>query len=323
MTEIKDGVLIHSNSSSSSSRHDEEEQRQLLRNNSIASWQRNSDDDADADAGGAGEGGIRCCCCCCGVRDCRVAWSFVALCAATLLMAAVLCLTEQRSAMIIFVLLAWCCSVCAHEFAHSLVAYHGGDRSVRDKGYLRLDVLAYTHVLYSIVLPLVVLFLGGLPLTGAAVYIEHTQLRSRCWRSSVALAGPAMTLLCGAVLSLLFVADVPAAAATSSLPLVLWEGVAFLVYLEYAAFVLNMLPLPPLDGYGALEPWLPARVRTFVKRHYTIISWCSLILILALFWALPFVRSAVLELCAVSRVPMGLVLSAERDFTFYNLVTGA
>ncbi len=31
--------------------------------------------------------------------------------------------------------LAWILSVCLHEFSHALVAYWGGDRSVREKGY--------------------------------------------------------------------------------------------------------------------------------------------------------------------------------------------
>ena len=30
-------------------------------------------------------------------------------------------------------------SVCLHEFGHALVAYWGGDRSVKDKGYLPLN----------------------------------------------------------------------------------------------------------------------------------------------------------------------------------------
>lgn len=37
---------------------------------------------------------------------------------------------------------------------------------------------------------------------------------------------------------------------------VFWAGVAFLGFLQVTAFVLNMLPIPDLDGYGALEPHL-------------------------------------------------------------------
>ena len=36
----------------------------------------------------------------------------------------------------------------------------------------------------------------------------------------------------------------------------LWAGVAFLGFLQIIAVVLNLLPIPGLDGYGALEPHL-------------------------------------------------------------------
>ena len=37
---------------------------------------------------------------------------------------------------------------------------------------------------------------------------------------------------------------------------VFWAGMAFLGFLQVTAVVLNMLPVPGLDGYGALEPHL-------------------------------------------------------------------
>jgi len=37
---------------------------------------------------------------------------------------------------------------------------------------------------------------------------------------------------------------------------VLWAGVAFLAFLQITAVVLNLLPIPGLDGYDALEPHL-------------------------------------------------------------------
>ena len=35
-----------------------------------------------------------------------------------------------------------------------------------------------------------------------------------------------------------------------------WAGVAFLGFLQVTALLLNLLPIPGLDGYGALEPHL-------------------------------------------------------------------
>jgi Zn-dependent protease len=42
---------------------------------------------------------------------------------------------------------------------------------------------------------------------------------------------------------------------------VFWAGVAFLGFLQITALVLNLLPIPGLDGYGALEPHLSPATR--------------------------------------------------------------
>ena len=45
--------------------------------------------------------------------------------------------------------------------------------------------------------------------------------------------------------------------------MVFWSGMAFLGLLQVMAVVLNLLPIPALDGYGALEPHLsPGPQRT-------------------------------------------------------------
>ncbi len=82
-----------------------------------------------------------------------------------------------------------------HEWAHAMVAYFGGERSVVEKGYLTMDVRHYSHPLLSIGMPIVFLLLGGLPLPGGAVWINRAHIRSKWWDSAVSLAGPAMKAL--------------------------------------------------------------------------------------------------------------------------------
>src|SRR6185436_1918276 len=95
----------------------------------------------------------------------------------------------------LIVLLGWLFSLCLHEFSHALVAYHGGDYTVKEKEYLTFNLLKYTHPLYSILLPLVMLALGGIGLPGGAVYIEKWRLRSVKWETAVSLAGPASNVV--------------------------------------------------------------------------------------------------------------------------------
>src|SRR6185437_13486124 len=157
----------------------------------------------------------------------------------------------------IVVTVLWVFSVCIHEFGHAWAAYCGGDYTVKDKGYLTLNPLHYTHPIYSIVMPLVFLVLGGIGLPGGAVYIERHLLRSKAWDTWVSLAGIAMNIVMVLLISLLFktglVPNDPQSLASVSL--------GFLILLEVSAILLNLIPIPPLDGFQAIAPWLPPDIR--------------------------------------------------------------
>ncbi|AVP96603.1 site-2 protease family protein [Ahniella affigens] len=154
----------------------------------------------------------------------------------------------------LFVLFLWIFSVCLHEFAHAAVAYRGGDHTVRDKGYLSLNPMNYLHPVNSVLFPVLILIMGGIGLPGAAVYIERHRLRSREWESAVSLAGPAANLILLAVLALAF--KVPGVASHPIAP-----ALAFLGLLQASAILINLLPIPGLDGYGAISPYLPPALR--------------------------------------------------------------
>ncbi|TCK20535.1 Zn-dependent protease [Pseudonocardia endophytica] len=154
-----------------------------------------------------------------------------------------------KGGIFVMALAGWAVSLCLHEFGHAVVAYRGGDTSVAMKGYLTLDIRRYTDVGYSFVLPLIILLIGGLPLPGGAVWINQWALRSRARRSAVSFAGPAANLVLGVVLTVL-VGFVP-------MPDALVAGLSVLALLQVVAFVLNLLPVPGLDGWGVLEPYLP------------------------------------------------------------------
>ncbi|WP_026453544.1 site-2 protease family protein [Saccharomonospora iraqiensis] len=169
----------------------------------------------------------------------------------------------------------WALSLTLHEFGHAIVAYRGGDHEVAAKGYLALDIRRYTDPVLSLVLPLIILAIGGIPLPGGAVWINQWALRSRAVSSRVSLAGPLTNLALGIVLTLTVI--------SVDMPVGLLAGLSYLASLQILAFVINILPVPGLDGYGALEPYLPPRAREFGHQAR---PWAPLML-LALILAVP------------------------------------
>lgn len=153
--------------------------------------------------------------------------------------------------MLLFVLAGWVVSLSLHEYSHALFAFHGGDRSVADRGYLTLNPLKYTHPLLSIVLPLVFLLLGGIGLPGGAVWVDNGALRSRRSASLVSLAGPGANVVFLFLLVLPFVLGVDTTAHPT-----FFTALAFLAFLQLTAAVLNLIPMPGLDGGNAVRPWL-------------------------------------------------------------------
>jgi Zn-dependent protease len=123
---------------------------------------------------------------------------------------------------------------------------------VATRGYLTMDPRLYLDVGTSLVLPLLVLALGGIGFPGAAVYLRLDLMRNRLWRSAASLGGPAGTLL---VLLALAGAVQGLGAGGARGPLL--AALSVLAWLQATALVLNLLPIPGLDGFNAIRPWLP------------------------------------------------------------------
>ena len=209
------------------------------------------------------------------------------------------------------VLIGWIFSLTLHEFSHAVVAYRGGDYSVKDKGYLTFNPLKYTHPVYSILLPLVFLLLGGIGLPGGAVYIETWRLYSRKWETAVSLAGPASNLLLAVLLGLLLrFAPVTETG--------IWPGLAFLAWLQVFAALFNLLPLPPFDGYGALRPHLSPEW----NERMAAFSQISMFVVFAVFWYVPLVGSLFGRLVGLIAhligIPINLVALGQSQFFFWR-----
>lgn len=217
-------------------------------------------------------------------------------------------------AVFLFVVSGWVVSLCLHEYAHARTALHGGDISIGAKGYLTLNPLKYTHALLSIVLPVIFVILGGIGLPGGAVFIERGRISGRWKHSLISAAGPLTNVLFAVALMLPFtfgVVPLDLAHAPFS------SALAFLAMLQVTAAILNLLPVPGLDGYGVIEPWLSYRTR----RQLEPFGQFGLLAVFGVLW-IPEVNVAFFgfidSVTAAFGIPDGLSGLGHAYFQFWN-----
>jgi Zn-dependent protease len=223
---------------------------------------------------------------------------------------------ERKIMTFVLVLVAWIFSLCLHEFSHALVAYYGGDHTVKEKGYLSFNPLAYTHPFLSIILPIIILLIGGLGLPGGAVYINTHLLRSRAWDSAVSIAGPLSNILLGVLLAIpLWLGVVDPATASP-----LWAAYSFIVVLQVMAFLFNLIPIPPLDGFGIIAPWLGPELR---ERAHQVGAQYGLLILIVMFWYVEpvqrFFWGAVWTISGLLGVDQGVAIEGLRAFQILHL----
>ena len=161
-------------------------------------------------------------------------------------------------------------STTLHEAAHAWAAKRGGDLTAYHGGQVSLDPLPHIRrePIGMVVLPVISVLVSGWPLGFAsAPYDPQWALRYPKRAALMSLAGPAanmlLVLIAAGLLRAGFALDlfqIPDTARFGYLALAngdsMWAGLAFLLGVMFSMNLLlavfNMLPLPPLDGSGAI-----------------------------------------------------------------------
>jgi Zn-dependent protease len=162
-------------------------------------------------------------------------------------------------------------SICVHEFSHAWAALSQGDETAARQGYLTLNPL-HSMGMQSLMFLLVLGFAWG------SVPVNPGAMRRRWSHALVSLSGPVANLVLGtffAVLCGALTALAPDAAITSAMRTMLVLGAGA----NYLLFMLNMLPIPMLDGWEVYSFLVPAMHRLPPSRRGEI----SLIAILVIF----------------------------------------
>ena len=152
-------------------------------------------------------------------------------------------------------------AVSFHESAHGYVAMKCGDNTARDLGRITMNPLKHLDPIGSLLFPAMLAF-SGLPVFGWARPVP-VSLRGvpnpRRANLLVSAAGPLSNLLLAVVFGAIFMAmrgREISLKGNALYPLWLIAGLSVLVFVSLAIF--NLLPIPPLDGFGVVESLAPA-----------------------------------------------------------------
>lgn len=146
-------------------------------------------------------------------------------------------------------------AITVHEVAHGWVANRCGDSTAKDLGRLTLNPLKHIDLVGTVIVPIVLVLLGGFIFGWAKpVPVDWQKLRHpRRDTALVAIAGP-FTNLCMAVFWALFA------------KIGIWMGAQAAIemgkigiMINGLLMVLNVLPIPPLDGSRVVSSMLPPR----------------------------------------------------------------
>lgn len=187
----------------------------------------------------------------------------------------------------IFVLGAYLITLCLHEFGHAYTAHRAGDTDIAMRGYLDLNPMRYLNPLLSIILPVFYLAFGGLPLPGGSVLVNPGVARKKWVASLISAAGPLTNILFAAIAMGAVAIALPSNGGYYfSAHLDFWAAVSFFAFIQVAVAILNLVPVPGLDGYGIIEPYLSYETR----RSLDPIRPYGILLVLLLLIAVPPIR---------------------------------
>lgn len=159
-------------------------------------------------------------------------------------------------------------AITLHEVAHGWMALKLGDRTAQMLGRLSLNPIKHIDPLGTIVVPGILLFLGGFIFGWAKpVPVSFQNLRKpKSDMAWVALAGPSANLLMGIFWAI--IAKIGFGLAQSGITIgepMLFMGLAG-IWINAILMFLNLLPMPPLDGGRVLVSLLPDKLSWQVSR---------------------------------------------------------
>jgi len=157
-------------------------------------------------------------------------------------------------------------AITLHEVAHGWIASKLGDQTAKMLGRLTLNPIKHIDPIGTIVVPIALLVMGGF-IFGWAKAVPVTPrnfknpARDMAW---VAIAGPASNLLMAIFWAMILKLGIVLQASSmmmsqGSTDFLIYSGLAG-ISINLILLVLNLIPIPPLDGSRVLSAFLPSKL---------------------------------------------------------------
>ena len=153
-------------------------------------------------------------------------------------------------------------SLTAHEAAHGLTAWLGGDRTAKDRGLVTLNPIPHMkrEPMGMIVVPVIVIFLsnGTLAAGGASAPIDpnwadKNPKKAALMSAAGPLANVALAAIAFGVLCYIGRPDV-----NNDMTVFAGQTAWLVMLLNLLLATFNLMPLPPFDGAGVVSGLVPA-----------------------------------------------------------------
>lgn len=178
-------------------------------------------------------------------------------------------------------------AITLHEAAHGYAAKHYGDYTAHAAGRISLNPIRHIDLIGTIIVPLTLFILSKLTMGAGFLFgwakpvpVNFTNLhrpkRDMLW---VAAAGPAANLLMAIFWALIIKFGLAIPESSFATPMILM-GIAG-IQINVILMVLNLLPLPPLDGGRMAVSLLPQRI----AQHFARIEPYGFIILLILLFS--------------------------------------
>ena len=164
---------------------------------------------------------------------------------------------------ILFSLIILILSAIIHEYMHGWMANELGDPTAKNAGRLTLNPLAHIDPWGSMLLPLI-LYIGtaGSFVFGYAKPVPYNPFNLRDPKNDpakVAAAGPLSNFVVAIMVGMIL----------RFIPIVSVAMIGFLqtiVIINLLLMVINLIPIPPLDGSKIIFPFLPLNIQSLYMR---------------------------------------------------------